>query len=1258
MARGGALRCEEAMSFIRSMDNKMAQTKQAGRGGGGVRKLTVAAGAVALVWGGLWLALPGVLAKQLQDKASEALGRAVTVRSVEVAPWSLAVTVNGLEVAGVEGQAPALSVERTYINASLSSLWRWAPVLDALELDQPVVRVRQDAQGAWDFADVLAKLQQNPEPVPSEEQGLARLALYNIQIRGGRVELDDQVAGVQHQIEALQLQLPFISTLPSQREVKVQPQLSMRLNGSEIASQAVATPFDAAHTTQAKLVIQQFDLMPYAPYLPASLPVRLQQGVVDAQVLIAFEQTQQPTVQLQGSAVQLSDLKLNDVTGQELAGWNKLSIEVGDTRPLQQQVRLASVTVQQPFGYVHRRENGGFLPAALVAQEGVQQAEAPAPSAVASGQSESIAAQVEWKLVIDRFDVESGWAHWRDEVGQAGAALRVDQLQLQAQNLAWPMDGGARWVLSAQLQGEDRAARGMVHSRGQGGMESGRASVVVDKFDAQAVQAYAKQWLTLPVGGLASLTAGVAWQDGRVHAVVPSLAVESVALGRAASSDVAWTGLQLRNLQLDTTQQQVHVEHIALEAPSARVQRNAQGRWMYEQWLQPIVGAPAKGKETVVSPAGKPWQVLVQDMELAAGQVELTDASLGDMPLAIKLSDVQLRMQNVDSVKGTAQAKLSARLAERTRRGGWGKPGALSYEGDLQLDPLVTKGRVHVNALPLQAFEPYMAPHLNVRLVRALASFDGTVQYAQRSKGVQLQLQGQGRVSDVHVQTLFGDAQAAQAVQGPHASPSLGAEDLLRWKQLRLQGVYLNMQPALPPHIQVRSTELQDFFARVVVLPEGRLNLQNLVKSDAQASGAEVAASASVPSAVVVSNASAQEPQPAAPSARVDMGPMVLRGGVIKFSDYFIRPNYTADLTALNGSLEAFSSQPVAAGEQPALAKLTLTGVAQGTAQLDIDGAINPLAQPLALDVRAQVKGLDLSPLTPYAIKYAGHGIEKGKLSMDVRYQVQPDGQLTASNQLVLNQLTFTDPVEGAPASLPVRLAVALLADSNGVIDLNLPISGSLNDPQFRIAPVVFKIIGNIIRKAVTAPFSLLTGAFASGDDKSDITFEPGYARLNAQAQENLQKLAKALTSKPQLKLTLVGQADGASEVLGWKQAKLEQLVSGEAVDKEGEEVPTRTDKQKLAALKQVYRNTVKERPRNMVGLAKELPAEEMRALILQDMAVPASAWQELAAERAQNVRDYLLAQGVEAERVFLGSPSGKTSNPASPAVLLNISVQ
>ena len=1209
------------------------------------RKFTITAAAVGLTWGSLWLAVPGVIAQQIQDKASEALGRAVRVRSVDVSPWSLAVSVHGLEVAGLPGQQAALSVERAYINASFSSLLRFAPVLDAIEIDQPVLRVQQEASGQWDFADVLQKLQADAQP-QDPDAAPARVALYNIQIRDGRVELDDRVTGVQHTIEALQLKLPFISTLPSQRDVKVQPELSLRLNGSAIASQAVGTPFDTGHSTQAKLVIKQFDLAPYAPYLPADLPVRLQQGVLDAEIAVAFEQNEQPTIQLQGSALQLSDLKLLDTQGQALAGLSHLDVQLGDTRPLQQQVRLAAVKLQQPFTQLHRRGDGALLPRSPVSQASSAEGKAD------EKKSEKVAANAGWTLAIDQFDVQNGWADWRDDAGQVGAAVRMDQIQLHARNLTWPMHSDAQWRFSAQLQGADRAARGSLQGQGHGKLAAGQTALVVDKLDAQAVQAYAKQWVKLPVSGLASMSAGLAWKNGQVFANVPALKIESVALGKVEAPEAGWSGLQLRNLQLNMAQQQVQVEHISLDAPKARVHRNAQGRWMYEQWLQPVVGAPAKGTETVSSPAGKPWQVLVQDMEMSAGQVELTDASLGAMPLAIRLSDVQLRMHNVDSTKGTAQAKFSASLAERTRRGGWGKPGSLSYEGSLQLDPLLTQGRLHINALPLQAFEPYMAPHLNVHLVRALASFDGDVQFAQKPKGPQVLLRGNGRVSDVHVQTVVGDEKAAHAVQGPQAALA-GVEDLLRWKQLRLQGVRVHMQPAQPPHIQVRNTDLQDFFARVVVLPQGRLNLQNLVKSQGDTGDTPKDSSAQTVGASEASTETQAEP-----SAHIDMGPIALRGGVIKFSDFFIQPNYTADLTALHGSLQAFSSQHVDQGASPALAKLSLQGVAQGTAQLLIDGAINPLAQPLAMDVRAQVQGLDLPPLSPYSIKYAGHGIDKGKLSMDVHYQVQPNGQLTAANQLVLNQLTFSDPVAGAPTSLPVRLAVALLADEKGVIDLNLPLSGSLNDPEFRVAPLVFKVIGNIIRKAVTAPLSLLTGAFAAVDDKSDIIFEAGRATLDAQAQSHLHQLAKAMQSKQQLKLTLIGQADGATEAQGWKRAKIEDFMEGRSGTSPDEATSVPSEKQKLAALKKLYSSTVLERPRNLVGLTKDLPADEMKALIEKDMAIPTSAWQDLATARAQNVRDYLLSQGVDADRVFLGSASGKSANTTGPSVLLNISVQ
>jgi hypothetical protein len=226
------------------------------------------------------------------------------------------------------------------------------------------------------------------------------------------------------------------------------------------------------------------------------------------------------------------------------------------------------------------------------------------------------------------------------------------------------------------------------------------------------------------------------------------------------------------------------------------------------------------------------------------------------------------------------------------------------------------------------------------------------------------------------------------------------------------------MAPGTATRVQVREATLSDFYARVIVNASGRVNLQDLLKAAPASAGAPAAP----PEAATAAAAA-----PSAPAAVVAMGPITLVNGRVLFSDRFIRPNYSADMSELNGKLSEFSSQAPDGSVQ--LADLDLKGRAEGTAALEITGKINPLAKPLAMDIKGRVRDLDLPPLTAYSIKYAGYGIERGKLSMDVHYTVQPDGQLVATNNLVLNQLSFGDKVEGAPNSLPVRLAVALLSD-------------------------------------------------------------------------------------------------------------------------------------------------------------------------------------------------------------------------------------
>jgi hypothetical protein len=330
------------------------------------------------------------------------------------------------------------------------------------------------------------------------------------------------------------------------------------------------------------------------------------------------------------------------------------------------------------------------------------------------------------------------------------------------------------------------------------------------------------------------------------------------------------------------------------------------------------------------------------------------------------------------------------------------------------------------------------------------------------------------------------------------------------------------------------------------------------------------------------------------------------------------------------------------------MAALELRGRAAGTALLEVRGALNPTAEPLALDIAAKATDLELAPLSPYAGKYAGYAIERGKLSLDVSYRIEPDGRLAAKNQIVLNQLTFGERINSPEAtSLPVRLAVALLTDRNGVIDLDLPLSGSVNDPQFSLFGLVLKVIGKLLVKAVTAPFALLAGG--SGPDLSQLPFEPGSARFAPEGAQTLARAAKALLDRPALQLTITGLADPAEERAAMQAAALQtrlgeeqrreraragQPLAGDAP------LPPLSVAERAALLQRLYETTpLPDRPRNLIGLLKTLPTAEVESRLRAATLVSTDTARDLALQRSLAVRNALAARGLPVDRLFLAAP-------------------
>ena len=1212
-------------------------------------------GGLLALWVLLWLAVPSITKRLLEEKGSAALGRTVTVGAVDFSPWSLELTVRDLAVATADGRARQLSIDRLYLDAELESLLRMAPVMDAITVEGPTLHLTHLGAGQYDVDDIVARLNQSSATEPPSAP--LPFALYNLTLNNGAVNFSNRLPSGEHHhaLSALHLGVPFLSTLDSMRDIKVQPRLAFDLNGSHFDTHGEGTPFAQTRKGDATIKIAKLDLAPYLPYWPQNLPVRLLSAVVDADLHLNFAQSTQATVALTGS-IKVSDLAVTDPAGQPLLAAQTIAAQLADVRPLERVVDLASLEITAPRLHATRNRAGrlnldfGSAKGEPVAIKKIAESQG---STWASGQKDKkLVPEIQWSFALEHLQLHKGDVAWTDDSLQPQARVALAQLELQAQALHWPLTAKPfTFEGSAVVPLRGKPAR--LSLKGEGDISATSVHAAVGDLDVGVAAPYLAQFLQPSVAGVIDGELDLRLQGDAMQLAVPRLAVHDFALKdakdwtaaaaaaatsaeRAAHEMPAFKLLEVSDAQINLAARTASVGKLALRSPNAMVHRDAQGQWMVERWLKPVAlsaASPAASPATAQSP----WQVTLGQLDIADGTVKLDDRSFA-RPARLEVSALQLQLKGA-ALDGTKPAPLtlSARL-----KSGRAEPGSLRYQGTVMWAPLALQGNVVGVDLPVHGVAPYFASQLNIALLRADASYKGQLRYTASAQGPQLQLQGDGSLEDFRANTVAGTA-AAGATGTPAASDDLGvAEELLSWKSLTVPGITLSMAPGSATRVQVREATLSDFYARVIVNANGRVNLQDLVRA------APASAPASAPAT------------PAEPAAAVAMGPITLVNGRVLFSDRFIRPNYSADLSELNGKLSEFSSQ--AADGSVQMADLDLKGRAEGTAALEITGKINPLAKPLALDIQGRVRDLDLPPLTAYSIKYAGYGIERGKLSMDVHYTVQPDGQLVATNNLVLNQLSFGEKVEGAPNSLPVKLAVALLADRHGVIDLNLPISGSLNDPQFSIGAVVWKVVTNLIAKALTAPFSLLAKAFGgSGDeDLSAVGFAPGSSALAPEVAQSLDKIAQALADRPTLQVTVVGTASLARERDALRGERLKALLLAEkrrraAVSgQDATAVSVLTEAEIPVLLKDVYRRADITKPRNLVGLAKDLPPSEMENLLLASIPVTEDAVRTLAQQRGVAVKDYLASRKVAAERLFLGAPkttaSGETGSDTAEA--------
>jgi hypothetical protein len=257
---------------------------------------------------------------------------------------------------------------------------------------------------------------------------------------------------------------------------------------------------------------------------------------------------------------------------------------------------------------------------------------------------------------------------------------------------------------------------------------------------------------------------------------------------------------------------------------------------------------------------------------------------------------------------------------------------------------------------------------------------------------------------------------------------------------------------------------------------------------------------------------------------------LALSNGRVRFVDRTPEKPVTVALSELSLYVESLGNT----GESSAAVKMRAR---LGRAPLDAAGKLALLPQGLAFDLKVNARAIELTPLSPYSVMYAGHAIDKGKLSLKHAWVVK-DRKLTAQNNVYLDQFTLGEKVESPTAtSLPVALAVSLLKDKNGIIDLNVPLSGTLDDPQVSIGEVIASAFRSPLDKAASSPFALLGAQFGAGEELAYLEFPAGSAALDAHSRAKLKTLATALSERPGLQLDISGRVDPKTDGAELKKA-------------------------------------------------------------------------------------------------------------------------
>ncbi|MFQ1886286.1 DUF748 domain-containing protein [Aeromonas veronii] len=935
-------------------------------------------------------------------------------------------------------------------------------------------------------------------------------------------------------------------------------------------------------------------------------------------------------VGLRNPSLTLGTTALLDAKQQPIIGFEQLFITPDLQASWQQKgVVLSAVTLTKPVVLLQRlADKKGEVRLNLTDALATQLTPAPSP--------EPEPARAPLLIDIASVNVTDGHVRYQDQRKESEPGwlppLNLEKVTLKLDNLRTEANHPTAYQLNAAINGKSSlAAHGKLDV--MSGMGQGKVSL--KQVDLKPFAPLWAPYLTLDLAkGHANAEVeyqlkegkqGVLWQLSK-----GKLTLDNWQLKKHQGDEFARFGqLALSELAVDGQKQSIQIGKITLQQPLLKATLNPQQELDLADLLieqaptKPVKeantanevannAAPKSAQQAKTAGNGKkhtpekPWQWQIKQILIDKGDLTLTESSSGK-PQARQLSGLKLALGPLGS-KGEQPSKLT--LATQ-----FNQSSPLAFDGQLTLTPFTLSGDINQQGLPLTLAQPYLADLVRIKVQNGLLSSKTRLDLATTAQG------------DLSKLTLQGGLD----ISGLKVVDRADNQRLLEFNTLALTGLTYD---GISQQMRIKDIALNKPFARIEINEDGTTNLQQLLLPQPAATNSTHATAGSK-----------------APDFRFTIDQLRTEQGNLRFADRSLSQDFVADIASLGGQSRHISNIP---GQRSDLA---FNGKVDRYAPVTIRGGTNLLVANPILDIAVAFHNLELTTFTPYSGTYAGYAIDKGQLSMKLHYKLEGN-RLEGDNDITIKKLQLGEKIKSDQAKdLPLGLAIALLSDANGVIQMNLKVKGDLDQPDFSIGNIFWDVLGNTLSKAITSPFSLLASLADGTEDLDELPFLPGDPDLTPTQQEKLVKLAQALKDRPKLSMNIRGKVNFNEERPILQRQKLERVLAkltGNQADLDLLE----QDPALQEALAQAYEERFDE---DLDDLADRLHLDEestaLRAqavILLRDQQlITAKSLRNLAMRRAQNTKEFLVdSQGIAPERLFVLDSQVKEEDKEAKVIL------